>query len=93
MERIPYTTLSLLTGPLLGLCLAAFAFVVHMGPGLFFFCLAAGALLTVISPLFQLFLIRYQGMSSRPWQAAALSVGSIALLAVVSTFTGIFDFW
>jgi hypothetical protein len=64
-----------------------------MGPGLFLFCLAAGLSLLVFAPLFQLFLIRHQGMSRHPWQAAALSVGSMVLLAAISTFTGIFDFW
>jgi hypothetical protein len=91
MERAPHTTLSLVAGPLLGLLLIAVLFIVRGGPGLVLFTLVTSVSLTVLAPIFQLFLLKRQGIA--PFEAAALAIGSIVLLAVISTFTGIFSFW
>ena len=93
MERAPYTTLSLFVGPLLGLLIFGLAFLVPMGPGAAFFIILTCLSLVALAPLFQLFLLKFQGMGPHPLWAAALSIGSVFLLAVISTFTGIFNFW
>jgi hypothetical protein len=81
-----------LPGPLMAVCLVAFAVGFNVLAGLAFLCIVGAAAFLVGTPLVQIVLLNTHRFRGRYRAAcgAALSVIAVALLAL--TFTGIFNF-